>query len=344
MSTRFFFIILFFLLLTGLSATPAAALTDQKTIDEIQEQLNRPSTRIRIPGVDFTKTSDIPVTQEGAKKFIHVPYLGELMAALFRYGVAVAGIIATIMIIIAGVQRIMAGGNANQVTVSKRRLIQAVTGLIIAVSSYVILYTINPNLVEFKNIKVLYVDEIVEPEFEIEHLIGNTNFTTNIGRVDGDNIRGNGRFSVATAHIKDLKEVAEIMAKDNFGVIITSGYRPLEEQIRLIRQNCQNPPGSGSCNPKPDRPTTCILKENNPANCPHTTGYAVDIWGAKQEGGSWKQCIFQSECSRDKSSDACRTNTCHKKLIEAMKSKGFCVLDTEAWHFEKPALSKGACN
>jgi D-alanyl-D-alanine dipeptidase len=316
----------------------------QKTIDEIKEQMNQPSTRIKIPGLEFTNTSDVEVIIEGADKYINVPFLGEFMTAVFRYGIVVAGLAAVIMIIVGGVQWIMSGGNANLKTTAKSRIVGAVSGLIIALSSYIILYTINPHLVEFKNLKILYVDEFIEPESEIEHLEGNTEVALQFDRISGDNIRGNGRLKVAIPHIKDLKEVAEIMAKDGLGIFITDGVRTIEEQKRQILKKCNNPPGSEKCNPKDGKTTACMLKNNNPANCPHTTGYALDVWGAEKIDGKWKQCIFQASCSKNKDNDDCRRNPCHAKLIQAMLSKGFCVLNTEAWHFEKPVLNNISCS
>ena len=54
----------------------------------------------------------------------------------------------------------MAGGVAEKVNVEKKKIQNAGAGLLLAVSSYVLLYTINPNLVEFKSLRVQYVENV----------------------------------------------------------------------------------------------------------------------------------------------------------------------------------------
>jgi len=76
--------------------------------------------------------------------------IGDFIKFFYRYGIAVAGILALIMIIVAGVQRMMAGGSPDKVGASNKRIGAAISGLILAVLSYVVLQTINPALVNFR--------------------------------------------------------------------------------------------------------------------------------------------------------------------------------------------------
>jgi len=55
---------------------------------------------------------------------------------------------------LAGFQWVMAGGNQNKIGEAKQRIINAITGLVLLSCSYLILYTINPKLVEIKTIEV----------------------------------------------------------------------------------------------------------------------------------------------------------------------------------------------
>lgn len=165
--------------------------------------------------------------------------------------------------------------------------------------------------------------------------------TTSAGQIVpiiGDNITVAATENTIGTSVLPSLQAAATSIKANYKVIVTSGLRTVAKQKELITLNCQNPAGSQTCNPKPGRPTTCILRDLNPNNCPHTTGVAVDAWGATLDG---KQCISQSVCKSNLTT--CFNNPCQKALIDAMKAQGFCVLSIEPWHFEKPKLS-AKCN
>jgi hypothetical protein len=68
---------------------------------------------------------------------------------LVKISLSVTGILAVIMIIIAGIEYIWAGGSQQKIDSAKNRIWQAIWGLLIALSAYLILYTINPDLVSF---------------------------------------------------------------------------------------------------------------------------------------------------------------------------------------------------
>ena len=83
-----------------------------------------------------------------------VDNLGNYIAAIYKFLVYLAGIIAVIVIMIAGFQWISAGGNANQIGDAKSRIGGAIVGLVLALSSYLILNTINPELVKIKSLNI----------------------------------------------------------------------------------------------------------------------------------------------------------------------------------------------
>ena len=76
--------------------------------------------------------------------------IGEFIKLFYQYGIALIGLFSTIMIIVAGAQWVTSGGSPDKVTSAKKRIAGAVTGLILAVSAYTILNTINPNLLRFR--------------------------------------------------------------------------------------------------------------------------------------------------------------------------------------------------
>jgi hypothetical protein len=112
--------------------------------------------KISIPGLQFGAPK-ISTNGNGEDQLVDVPFLGQYIAAVYKYAVAVAGIIAVVMIIIAGFQWATSGGSADAISEAKKRISNAIIGLILTLSSYVILYTVNPELVSFKNLRVQYV-------------------------------------------------------------------------------------------------------------------------------------------------------------------------------------------
>jgi len=129
----------------------------QQTINELQDiAMQSPKPVIKLPGLEFSEPKAIQEEDGGA--YLLIPFLGEYIAAGYKYGVAIASIIAVGMIINAGFGIAISGGNSEKINHSKTRIVQAATGLLIAVGSYVLLYTINPNLVEFKSFKVPYIE------------------------------------------------------------------------------------------------------------------------------------------------------------------------------------------
>lgn len=83
----------------------------------------------------------------GKKSFVNI---GDFIKTNFNYALIIAGILATVMVIVAGIQWTTSGGNAEMITGAKNRIAGAMIGLFIAYSSYFILNTINPALVAFR--------------------------------------------------------------------------------------------------------------------------------------------------------------------------------------------------
>lgn len=128
---------------------------------EVSVELLSPEPRIGIPGLVFSKISDIVQIEEDGKKYAVIPFLGEYLSAIYRWGIIIIGILAVIMVMIGGVQWILSGGSSDRVTAAKKRITNAVIAIIIAVGSYTLLYTINPDLVNLRNVKLLTVQGLL---------------------------------------------------------------------------------------------------------------------------------------------------------------------------------------
>lgn len=89
--------------------------------------------------------------------YLYIPYLAEYFSMLYKYLISIAGVLAGIMIVIAGFEWLVAAGDASKIKHAKERISNALIGLILALGSYTILYLVNPDLVTFKALKVPYV-------------------------------------------------------------------------------------------------------------------------------------------------------------------------------------------
>jgi hypothetical protein len=96
--------------------------------------------------------------------------IGEYIAAFFFFFVSVAGILATVMIMYGGLKYVISRGNASMMSDAKDNIVSAVTGLILALSAYVILMTINPRLVTYEG----FGEQIthIEPSSQLEEETG----------------------------------------------------------------------------------------------------------------------------------------------------------------------------
>lgn len=69
---------------------------------------------------------------------------------VFRIVVGMAGIITVVILIFAGIEYTVSGANEALRSSAKKRMEEALTGLILALAGYLILQTINPSLVDFE--------------------------------------------------------------------------------------------------------------------------------------------------------------------------------------------------
>jgi D-alanyl-D-alanine dipeptidase/type IV secretory pathway VirB2 component (pilin) len=331
-------------------ATAAATTAGEYTADEssttttttttstiVPVKLLTPVLSIDIPTVTFSKAL---ITEEGGSSYVSSNFLAEYISGVYTYLLGIATTIAIVMIMISGLQWTFGGVSADTIGKAKGRIKNAATGLVLLLCTYLLLVTVNPNLIELEFPKLQLIEGEGLAESEAEFVNGSV--ATSFGTPSSSNVSGGAKTLVPTDLVADIEAVAKALESQGYGLSITSGIRSLAEQKKQIALKCKNPPGSSSCNPRDGKTIACILKDNNPANCPHTTGRALDIWATKIDSSA--QCISRSQCnSKLGSKDPCRLDKCQAALITAMKAQGFCNLSSEAWHFEKPKMSSN-CN
>lgn len=94
---------------------------------------------------NYTLIEDLPGVGD-------TPTLSEYISGAIKIGIILAAILAVVMIVVAGFMYITAGGNTGTVEKAKSYIWNAIIGLLIAVSYYLILNTINPNLLNIKDL------------------------------------------------------------------------------------------------------------------------------------------------------------------------------------------------
>lgn len=89
--------------------------------------------------------------------------LGSYVGRVYQFGLMIAGLLAFGMFIYGAAQYTLSAGNVGSKDDAKETMLNAVYGLVLLFGAYLILYTINPNLVKLGNIKieVLNLDKFV---------------------------------------------------------------------------------------------------------------------------------------------------------------------------------------
>jgi hypothetical protein len=115
---------------------------------------------IQIPGFEgFSKVT----TDAANSTAVQVPYIGEYIGALYKFSIGAGAIVAAFMITVGGFQYVTAGAIPKNLSAAKQRITNALVGLLLLIGSYVVLYSLNPDLVAMKSISLLKVAPIIIP-------------------------------------------------------------------------------------------------------------------------------------------------------------------------------------
>jgi hypothetical protein len=93
----------------------------------------------------------------GRRKFSDI---GDFIRYMYKYAIMVAGLLSTLMIIVAGFQWAVSGGNSSTIQSAQKKIGNSIIGLMVAVLSYTILNWVNPNLVNFRLPQIWLINTI----------------------------------------------------------------------------------------------------------------------------------------------------------------------------------------
>lgn len=128
-----------------------------------------PQLGVPIPGLVFS-----PATREGG--LIEVPFLAQYISAIQRYLTGLAAVAAVIMVTYGGFLYLL-GSSAGEIGQGKAIITDAILGFLIALGGYLILQTVNPNLLNLQPLSLTYIDPIaLEVDQALGHVDGGTGF------------------------------------------------------------------------------------------------------------------------------------------------------------------------
>lgn len=90
--------------------------------------------------------------------------IGMWISLFYTFFCGVVGILAAVNIIWGGYKYITSFGNASRMSDAKDTIYSALFGIVLAVGAYIILYTINPNLVKFESLNIKSISTIATTE------------------------------------------------------------------------------------------------------------------------------------------------------------------------------------
>jgi hypothetical protein len=121
---------------------------------------------VSIPGSSFTGAS-IPVgyyseeTTNGVTVGkMNSDLLSKYIQAIYNYGLAIVSILAAIVLMGGGLLWLTSGGDNSRVSKAKEMIIGSITGLVILFCAWIILNTVNPELLKLRPIETIYQTKV----------------------------------------------------------------------------------------------------------------------------------------------------------------------------------------
>ncbi len=140
----------------GAVTPPPEAAATTSTAELIE--LTVPEPVINIPGLPKWTTQKVAPGDTTS-----ITYIADYVIAIYKYGLVIGSVLAVAMLMIGGIIYLTAAGAEHLISTAKQIIMGAVSGMILLLGSYLLLTTINPNLVNLNPIEV----ETIKMEGEI---------------------------------------------------------------------------------------------------------------------------------------------------------------------------------
>jgi hypothetical protein len=153
---------IFLISLSFVFLPPARADGPNATTPTINWQV--PKLQVKIPGLpDFTAPTNCTKDESTGTTNCEINWINQYVAGIYNYAIGIVGILAAVVLMFGGLLWLTAGGNTTQVGEAKAWIGASLTGLLIALSSYMIMYQINPATTSPKGLNIDTIKEFVIP-------------------------------------------------------------------------------------------------------------------------------------------------------------------------------------
>lgn len=327
----------------------------------------RPVLAINIPTVHL---SNYAVNESGGLRTIDVPWIAQYASGVYSYAVSIAGLLAGVMLVIGGFQYVTAGGDTGRVAKAKDRIKDAFIGLVLVFGAFLVLTTVNPSLVSLETLKIKTVKkQLFTPEEREDFgdtmappsspgtptsggatavcrtieacrtMCNGTRPTSTPGVMDPSlarpiptisGLRGNGN-SASQAVIDGLTRAAGIAHGRGYTISVTSGYRPLATQIRLVCDRMGDPAREAGIG-------TAVAW---PGGSNHGAGFAVDLQLIRNSDN--RVVVGSGNCAAQ-AAGTLATREDSRLFDEIMTQAGARRYANEIWHYEFGSTSGCRCS
>ena len=325
---------------------------------------------VSIPGTCFKAGMPIsescppePVT---GNKGVTAATFARYIAGLYYFIISSIGVLAVVGIMIGGFQYLMAAGSPEKISSAKTSITSAIIGLIIALTSYLLFNTINPNLVKFeKGIEALKDVEGKRVELLLASDVGACLENDKAAVPFDDFFKDEPLIFIGPVSSKKLRpevisklltvmrgEFGNFLKLKGMRLQINSAYRTMAKQIEL--KGCydyaftdkDSKPEKLYC---PYKCTSCQKAAEASCSAPHQTGWAVDV--CLREKGD--DTAIDTDKTNNASCDNLKTiqngklkekssEDLQEYLQGYMDEAGFKRYVGEWWHFELPYAAGSA--
>lgn len=277
--------------------------------------------QVLIPGLDkIAQEFPASCTTTDAKTNCTLPWIAIYIKALYNYALGIVGILAAIALMIGGVIWLVSAGNATRISQAQSWIIGSLTGLLIMVTSYILLNQINPDLVGLKPVTLKIIEEIL-PDTTDAVSGSALDPSTWVSIPQNSNICPNS-VRANQAIVDKITAAANCMAKKGLKIEIGGGSRTVQRQAEIYDERYIHP--ANQCNKqglKKGLAPACCPYPLGVQICPHTSGSAFDLRAVTTCGKMEKDLSNQYI------------------LQDCMQEAGAYLLDAECWHFESPKIS-----
>lgn len=129
--------------------------------EKAKVKINIPSLSVDIPTLNLSAFSNVVQgTDDNGQDYLFLPFISVYLAAAYKLGVGIAGVLSVIMIMVGGFIWLVSAGDSGKIKQGKSMITNAVVGLLLTVGSYTALQVINPDLTNLKGLRVTLVKPI----------------------------------------------------------------------------------------------------------------------------------------------------------------------------------------